>query len=241
MALKSKFAPLGDEGIMKIRYYGHSCFLIETEGAKILFDPFITPNELAKHININDIHCTHICVSHGHGDHVADLITLAKQNNAQVIGSYELTEWVKRQGHTSVHPLNTGGKWNFGSFVVKMTYAAHSNSLPDGTYGGLAGGFLFRAEGKTLYYAGDTALTMDMKLLGELEKIDLALLPIGDNFTMNIDDAVIASDFIRCNQVIGMHFDTFGFIKIDHEEAHNKFAEKGKTLSLMGIGEYITL
>jgi L-ascorbate metabolism protein UlaG (beta-lactamase superfamily) len=226
---------------MKLTFYGHSCFLLETSKAKILFDPFISGNELAQHIDISKIEANYIAQSHGHSDHIADLVDIAKRTNALLIASWEITEWAKKQGIEKVHPLNIGGSWNFEFGKIKMVFAAHSNSLPDGSYGGVAGGFLLEVDGKRIYYAGDTALTQDMKLIGEYWRPDLAILPIGDNFTMDVDDAILASDFILCKEIVGMHFDTFGYIKINHEEAIRKFKLRNKTLHLIDIGSSFTL
>lgn len=226
---------------MNLTFLGHSCFLLETSNAKILFDPFISGNELAKHIDIAKIDADFIVQSHGHSDHIADLIPIAQRTNAAVIGSWELTEWAKKQGIEKVHPMNIGGSWNFTFGKLKMVYAAHSNSLPDGSYGGVAAGYLLEVDGKRIYYAGDTALNQDMKLIGEYWRPDLAILPIGDNFTMDVDDAILASDFIQCKEIIGMHFDTFGYIKINHEEAIHKFKLRNKTLHLLDIGSSLAI
>nr|MBC7613039.1 metal-dependent hydrolase [Pseudopedobacter sp.] len=220
---------------MKVNYLGHSTFLFEISGKKILIDPFIAPNELASHIKVDEISCDYILISHGHGDHVADLVTIAKRTGAKVVSSFEIIDWCAKQGIENGHPMNLGGSWKFDFGTVKMVYASHSNSLPDGTYGGTAAGFIIKAEGKTIYYAGDTSLNQEMKLTGELNNIDFAFLPIGDNFTMGIDDAVIAADFIKCKNIIGMHFDTFGYIKIDHELAKKAFADAGLNLHLLEI------
>lgn len=226
---------------MKLTYYGHSCFLLETSTSKILFDPYISPNELASNIDVEKIEANFIVQSHGHSDHIADLIPIAQRTRAVVIGSWELTEWLRKQGIEKVHPMNIGGSWNFKFGKLKMVFAAHSNSLPDGSYGGVAAGYLLEVDGKRIYYSGDTALTQDMKLIGEYWRPDVALLPIGDNFTMDVDDAILASDFINCKEIIGMHYDTFGYIKINHEEAIRKFELRGKTLHLMGIGSTIEI
>ncbi|TKC00898.1 metal-dependent hydrolase [Pedobacter cryophilus] len=222
---------------MKLNYLGHSSFLLEIEGKKILFDPFISPNELASHIKVEEIVCDYILVSHGHGDHVADLVPIAKRTNAKVVSSFEIIQWVENKGITNGHPMNLGGKWDFDFGTVKMEYAAHSNSLPDGTYGGTASGFIIKAAGKTVYYAGDTALNQEMKLIGELNTIDYAFLPIGDNFTMGTDDAIIAAKYLNCKNIIGMHYDTFGFIKIDHEKTLKAFADAGLNLHLLKISD----
>lgn len=225
---------------MKFTYYGHSCFLIETGGKKLLFDPFISGNELAAGIDVDSIEADYILASHGHADHVADLVSIAKRTGAQVIGNWEVVVWAQQQGITNVHPMNFGpARFSFG----KMHYlpAAHSSSLPDGSYGGNPGGFLFHDTEKKFYYAGDTCLTMDMQLVPRYATLDFALLPIGGNFTMDADDALIAAGFIGCNKIIGVHFDTFGYIRIDHDAVKEKFRTAGKELILPGIGETIEL
>ncbi|HET8827739.1 MAG TPA: metal-dependent hydrolase [Pelobium sp.] len=223
--------------MMKVNYFGQSCFLLEISGTKILFDPFITPNELAKDIDVEQINCDYILVSHGHEDHVADLVTIAKRTKAKVVSSFEIIAWLGKQGVENGHPMNLGGSWNFDFGKVKMVYAAHSNSLPDGTYAGTAAGFVIEADGKTLYYAGDTALMQEMKLTGELFNIDYAFLPIGDNFTMGVSDAIIAANFIKCKNIIAMHYDTFGYIKVDHDQAKQTFAEAGLQLNMLNISD----
>lgn len=173
-------------------------------------------------------------------DHIADAVSIAQRTGATVISNWEIVQWLNNQGVTNTHPMNIGGHWFIDFGKVKCVNAVHSSSLPDGSYGGNPMGFLLETEEGNVYYAGDTALTMDMKLIGDYKKIDLAFLPIGNNFTMGIDNAVIASDFIRCEKIIGMHFDTFGYIKIDHDEAFGKFAAAGKELILMNIGKSIS-
>jgi L-ascorbate metabolism protein UlaG (beta-lactamase superfamily) len=226
---------------MKITYYGHSCFGIELSNSKIVFDPFIRPNELADEINLQQIKADYIVVSHAHMDHTADLIELAKLTGAKVISNFEIIEWTKNQGIENVHPMNTGGQFSFDFGELKAVFAAHSSSFADGSYGGNPNGYIIRSAGKTLYYAGDTALSSDMKLIGDLENLDVAILPIGDNFTMGISDAIIASDFIQCNEIIGMHYDTFPPIKIDHKKAIQAFKDKDKRLRLLSIGETIAI
>lgn len=222
---------------MLITYYGHSCFLVETGGKKLLFDPFISRNPLAKQIILKDIRADYILVSHGHSDHTEDLVALAKQTNATVISNFEICDWAKEQGVKHTHPMNIGGHWIFEFGKVKCVNAVHSSSLPDGTYGGSPMGFLIESAGGNFYYAGDTALHYDMKLIGEYKRIDFAFLPLGNNFTMGIDNAVIAADFVKCDKIIGMHYDTMELIKIDHREAVRKFDASGKQLHLMQIGE----
>lgn len=226
---------------MKITYYGQSGFGIETMGKHLVFDPYITPNELAKDIDVNDIKADYVLISHGHGDHIADAPTIAKNNKAKVISNYEIVTWFGEK-KIEGHELNHGGKWQFDFGTVKYVNAVHSSVLPDGTYGGNPGGFVIWNDERCFYFAGDTALTWDMKLIPmTCPKLDFAILPIGDNFTMGYKDAVIASDFIECNKIIGCHYDTFGYIEIDHEAAKKAFADKGKELILLPVGSSIEL
>ena len=227
--------------IMRFTYYGQSCFAVEVGGKNLLFDPFITPNDLASHINIRDIRSDYILLSHGHVDHVADCITIAQQNNATVVGAYEVVTWLNSQGVQKFHPMNLGGKWNFDFGSVKCTNAIHSSNMPDGSYGGNPMGFIVTTADKTFYYSGDTALTMDMQLVPKWGKLDFAVLPIGDNFTMGYEDAILAAEMIQCRNIIGVHYDTFGFIKIDHEKVKKAFADAGLNLHLVEIGKSIDL
>ena len=225
---------------MKYTYYGQSCFLLEAVGKKLLFDPFITPNPLARDIDIKSIEADYIFVSHGHGDHVADLVDIAKQTNAQVVAMVEVAAWASKQGVENLIPMNYGPTTlDFGK--VRMVWATHSSSMPDGSYGGNPAGFVIEIDGKAIYFAGDTSLTVEMKLLAELYNLDYAILPIGGHFTMDVDDALIATKYIDCDQVIGVHYDTMPQIKIDKEEALAKFKRENKTLLLPAIGETIEL
>ncbi len=222
---------------MKFTYYGHSCFAVEISGKKILFDPFITPNELAKHIDINTIECDYIAISHGHGDHLADAVAIAKRTNATVICAYEVYEWLSKQGISNFRPMNTGGKWvtDFGS--IKCVVAQHSSCLPDGSNGGNPMGFVIKSKEGDFYYSGDTAVTMDMQLIPHWGNLNFAVFPIGDNFTMDVDDAIMASDFCLANKIVGVHYNTFPYIAIDTEKAKKEFEKKGKDLILFEIGE----
>lgn len=226
---------------MNFTYYGHSCFLVEIKGKKLLFDPFITYNDLAKKIDVDTIHPDFILVSHGHSDHVADLIMMAESSGAKVICSWEIHEWLNKKGIKNTHPMNTGGKWNFEYFTVKCTAAQHSSGLPDGSYGGNPMGFIVKSDEGNFYYSGDTALTLDMKLVPKWAKLNFAVLPIGDNFTMDAIDAADCAEMIGCNKIIGVHYDTFGYIKIDHEKAKKAFTDKNAELLLINIGETITI
>lgn len=225
---------------MQFTYYGQSCFAVEMVGKRVLFDPFITPNELARHIRLEDVKADYILLSHGHADHVADCVALAQQNGATVVGSFEVVNWISRQGVEKFHPMNTGGKWKFDFGTVKCTTAHHSSEMPDGSYGGNPMGFIVSGE-QSFYYSGDTALTMDMQLVPRWAQLDFAVLPIGDNFTMGYEDAIIAAELIQCKNIVGVHYDTFGYIKIDHEHVKRAFADAGLNLFLPGIGDTIEL
>lgn len=224
---------------MKLTYYGHACFAVEVGGKNLLFDPFITPNELAKHLDINNIKADYILISHGHGDHVADCATIAKNNNATVIGAFEVAEWAGKQGIAQTHPMNIGGKKAFDFGSVKCVNAIHSSVMPDGSYGANPMGFVVSTDDKSFYYSGDTALTMDMQLIPRWAKLDFAVLSIGDNFTMGYEDAIEAARMVQCTKVVGVHYDTFGYIKIDRDKVKRAFTDAGINLYLPGIGESI--
>lgn len=227
---------------IKAIYYGQSCVEFDINGTKILLDPFITYNPLAKSIDVNSIRPDYIFLSHGHQDHVADMATIQKNSDATVLAIVETAAWVRKQGvpDDKVMEFNLGGilELPFGS--VKMVYAAHTNSTPDGEYGGFPVGFVFNVAGKKIYFAGDTALTMEMKLLAE-QGLDYAFLPIGGHYTMGVDDAVKAAEFINCTRIVGIHYDTFPPIKIDRQQAMDKFQHADVTLLLPKIGESLEL
>ena len=225
---------------MKLTFYGHASVGLEIDGKKILFDPYITPNPLTKHIDIYSLKPDYILISHGHGDHVADLEAIQKDSGAKVICIAEIAGWLGNKGISNTHAMNIGGGFDFDFGRVKMVYALHSSSMPDGSYGGNPAGFVITTKNKKIYYAGDTALTYDMKLLAD-EKLDWAILPIGDNYTMNADDAIKATDFINCKNVVGIHYDTFPVIKIDKEVVKRKFERAGVNLQLPAIGATINL
>ena len=222
---------------MKVTYYGHSCFAVEIQGKVLLFDPFISYNELAKHIDIAKIPADYILLSHGHADHVADAAAIASRTGAKLIANFEIHEWFNKQGISNTHPMNTGGKWDFGEFSVKCTVAQHSSCLPDGAYGGNPMGFLVSSPQGNFYYSGDTALTLDMQLIPKWAKLNFAVLPIGDNFTMDAADALQCALMVDCQTVLAVHYDTFGYIKVDHNKVKSIFENKGKSLIMMNIGE----
>lgn len=226
---------------MRFTYYGHSCFSVQIKGKNILFDPFITPNELAKNIDVKQIEADYIFLSHGHEDHIADCVSIAERTGAKVVCSFEIHTWLNKKGINNTHPMNTGGKWQFDFGAVKCVVAQHSSGLPDGSYGGNPMGFIFTASEGNFYYSGDTALTLDMQLVPLSTTLNFAVLPVGDNFTMGVEDAIQAAGFIQCNQIIGVHYDTFGYIKIDHEKALRQFSLKGLKLHLLQPGETIDI
>lgn len=227
---------------MKLTFYGHACFGLHINGKNLLFDPFIRYNELAKHIDVESIEADYVFLSHGHEDHVADALEITQRTGATLVSNYEIVTWFQLKGVEKAHPMNHGGKWKFDFGTVKYVNAVHSSMLPDRSYGGNPGGFVVESSDGNVYYSGDTALTSDMQLIpATCGKLKAALLPIGDNFTMGIQDAIIASDYIQCNKVVGLHYDTFGYIKINHQNAIDAFAAKGKELILLQIGESIEL
>ena len=221
---------------MRAIYYGHSCFSVVVGGKTLLFDPFISGNPLARAIEVGKVPADFILVSHGHSDHVGDAVEIAKRTNALVIASFEVATWLNQQGAPRVHPLNHGGGFQFDFGRAKFVNAIHSSTMPDGTFGGNPGGFVVEGAEGSFYYSGDTALTLDMKLIGESTKLKFAVLCMGDNFTMGPDDAVKAAEFVRCHEILGVHYDTFPPIKIDHAAAQEKFKAAGKTLHLLPPG-----
>lgn len=225
---------------MKIAFYGHASLGIQIEDINIIVDPFITGNPKASDIDINNLKADYILVTHAHQDHILDVEAIAKRTGAKIVSNFEIVSHYEKLGLDG-HPMNHGGQWEFDFGIVKYVNAIHTSSFPDGSYGGQPGGFIIKSKNKTIYIAGDTALTYDMKLIRKSFDLDLAILPIGDNFTMGIDDALIASNFLKCDTVLGYHYDTFGYIEIDKVKAKAKFDTELKTLKLLKIGESIEL
>lgn len=225
---------------MKITFLGHACLQIELQNHTLIVDPFITGNSKNNKIQLSDIKANYILVTHAHQDHTLDVLTLAKQTGATLISNYEIVTHYEAQG-VKGHPMNHGGSYGFNFGELKFVNAIHSSSFADGSYGGQPGGFILSAEGKSVYIAGDTALTYDMKLFGEEFDLNLAILPVGDNFTMGYADALRASKLLNCSRVLGYHFDTFGYIEINHDKAVNYFLDHGSSLELLEIGESLTL
>lgn len=226
---------------MKITFLGHATLLVEVQEHMVLVDPFITGNEKSRGIiNIKALKPDYILLTHAHQDHTLDVERIAEPSGAMIISNYEIATHYEKKGF-KVHPMNHGGKWKFPFGMLKYTNAIHTSSFPDGTYGGQPGGFILTSGDQCIYIAGDTALSMDMKLIPMSNTLDLAVLPIGDNFTMGIEDAVVAAKFLECTKVLGYHYDTFGYIEIDHQQAQKTFKTAGLTLLLPAIGESVTL
>jgi L-ascorbate metabolism protein UlaG (beta-lactamase superfamily) len=226
---------------MKVTYYGHACFAVAAGGRHILFDPFISGNELAKNIDLNSIKADYIFVSHGHSDHMADTVTIATNTGATVVCSYELFVYFGKQGLKKVQPLNPGGKFKFEFGSVKAFTGIHSSSFADGSYAGVASGFAFQTADGNFYYSGDTALTMDMTLVPKFTGIDFAIMPIGDVLTMGFEDALEAAHLVKTTKVLGVHYNTWPFISIDTAKAAQTFEKAGAKLFLPKIGETIDI
>jgi L-ascorbate metabolism protein UlaG (beta-lactamase superfamily) len=224
---------------MKFTYYGHACFTVEVSGKRLLFDPFITGNPLAKDISLDRIKADYILITHAHADHIQDAVALAKSTGAKCIANYEIYLWLLREGVENAHPMNSGGKSKFDFGYVHVTSAVHSSSFVDGSYGGNPVGFVISAEEGCFYYAGDTALTYDMKIWGKQHELDFVVLPIGDNFTMGVEDAARAAKWLKCKETVGVHYNSFPSIMIDTEEAIERFSRKGIQLHLPAIGDEI--
>lgn len=225
---------------MIITYYGHSCFGFQMGNTNLIVDPFISPNPLAEKIDLNSINADYILITHGHQDHVYDVEKIAHNTKAKIISNYEIVEYYKTKGIEG-YGLNLGGKMTFDFGHLKYVNAIHSSVLPDGTYGGNPGGFVIWNDEIKFYIAGDTALTLDMQLIPmTCPALDFAILPIGDNFTMGVADAIVASDFIQCDRIIAAHYNTFPDISIDEKQAKASFKREDKQLVIMGIGESLS-
>ena len=225
---------------MKITFLGHATLEIKINEFSIIIDPFISGNPMASEINLDDLKPDFILITHAHQDHTLDVEKLASQNDSVIVSNFEIVNHFQNKGLKG-HPMNHGGKWNFDFGEVKYVNAIHTSTFSDGSNGGQPGGFIISANDKSLYIAGDTALTYDMKLIPLQYELDLAILPIGDNFTMGYKDAIIASDFLKCDKILGYHFDTFGLIEIDQTQAIEEFKRVKKELIIIKPMEHITI
>lgn len=228
---------------MELTYFGHSAFQIETNGTTVLFDPFITDNPHTEGVvTADELDPDYILLTHAHSDHWGDTPDIATRTGAQVVGNFEIVQYIQQQhDHENVQPMNTGGSWSFDWGEAKQTYARHSSSFPDGTYGGNPNGYLLEIEGQTIYDLGDTALFADMEWIGDDYDIDLALIPMGDCFTMGPEDAVEAAELLQPDRVIPIHYDTFGFIEVDMGHWEELMDEAGIDTEVMDPGETLTL
>lgn len=221
---------------IKLTWYGHAAFALNVEGGHVLVDPFLTGNELAP-VSASEVEADYILITHGHGDHVGDAVAIAKRTGAQCISNFEICNWLQSQGVTRIHPQHIGGGFQHPFGYLKLTIAHHGSSLPDGSYGGNPCGLLLTTEGKKIYLAGDTGLFDSMRLIGE-EGIDLAALPIGDNYTMGPEDALRAVKLIEPRVVIPIHYNTFDVITQDaHAWAERVRAETSTEPLVLEPGE----
>ncbi len=224
---------------MRITYLSHSCFLIETAEARLLIDPYLTGNDKAP-VRASEVSADYILCSHGHEDHTGDALAIALRCDATIIGNYEIAEYFAAKG-AKTHGMNPGGSFHFPFGRVKLTLAHHTSSVEAGlhpVYLGSACGLLIQADGRTLYHAGDTALFLDMQLIGRAG-IDLAMLPIGDNFTMGVEDAAAALDLLKPKLAVPMHYNTWPLIAVDPLQFVELAAKADHTVQVLAPGESI--
>lgn len=226
---------------VSVKWYGHGTYGFNVGEHKIIVDPFFAPNNPVAPVTADEVEADFILQTHGHGDHISDTMALATRTGALVISNFEICNWLNAQGHENTHGMNFGGGYPFDFGRVEMTLALHSSGLPDGAYGGNPGGFLVHAEDRRVYFAGDTAVFSDMKLIGEVG-IDLAVLPIGDNFTMNAQSSLRAIEFLQPKVVIPGHFDTWPLVAQDAVVWENDVRAKTDAEPVvLAVGESYTL
>lgn len=217
---------------MQLRFYSHSTYSIEINKMIILVDPFFTGNPMIHKNYINDMKADYILITHAHYDHISDVESIANRTQAIIIANYEIAGFFAKKGLNTI-AINFGSKINFNFGDLRYVYANHSSSFPNGEYGGNPGGFIIQHDQQSIYLAGDTALTEEMKLIPKYTTLDLAILPIGGRFTMDYFDALIASNLIKCNKILGVHYDTFPEITINHNIAQKIFNDQNKELILL--------
>lgn len=225
--------------MLRMTYFGHAAFLLDSGEKRIVVDPFLEGNPHAK-VKPSALQVDAVLLTHGHGDHLGDAIQIAKKCQAPIIAPYELACYCQGKG-APTHPMHIGGSRTFPFAWVKLTIAHHGSSTPDGQYAGNPCGFVVKMGGKTIYHAGDTGLFLDMKLIGEMNPLDLALLPIGDNFTMGIEDAVKAAEFLRPGKVIPIHYDTFDLIRSDAGDFAARVKKLGIESQVLPLNEAVTV
>lgn len=228
---------------MKLTYYGHSAFQIDADGVTILVDPFITGNKHAEGVTKpEELNPDFIFLTHAHGDHWGDTPAIAKKSGAMVVGNFEVTNYLaQKHRHKNVHSMNTGGSWKFDWGTVIQTYARHSSSFPDGTYGGNPNGYIFQLDGKTIYALGDTCPFTEMQWVGEDYRVDVALMPVGDNFTMGPKDSIRAARMIKPALTIPIHYNTFPPIEIDVDAWARLMSDNGFQARVLAGGESIDI
>lgn len=225
---------------MKLRYFSHSAFQVTTDsGTVILIDPFLDGNPTSP-VKSDDVKADYIILTHAHVDHIGDTFKIAKENNSTIIAVNELADYCATKG-LNAHNMHIGGGHSFDFGRVKFTIAHHGSLSPDNHFGGEPAGVLITADDKTLYHAGDTGIFLDMKLIGEMNNIDYALLPIGDNFTMGVDDAVKAVEFLQADVSIPIHYNTFPVIEVSPNEFKAKVEAIGKKSIILEYGQEIDL
>jgi L-ascorbate metabolism protein UlaG (beta-lactamase superfamily) len=225
--------------MLKITYYGHSAFKLDDGINQIIIDPFLSESPVSP-VKPEEIKVSHVILTHAHGDHLGDALKIAKQNDSTIIAVFELANYCASKG-VKTHDMHIGGGFNFPFGRIKFTIAHHGSSTPDGQYMGSPAGVLISMGGKNVYHCGDTGLFYDMKLIGEMMPIDVMLLPIGDNYTMGIDDAVKAVELTNPRIAIPMHYNTFDIIKADPSVFAKKLSEAGKNSIIMSCGETIEI
>ena len=228
---------------MTITYYGHSTHQIDLASTSLLFDPFISGNPFCEGVLTPDeVSPDVLLLTHAHGDHYGDTEAIIERVKPLVVAQYDVVTYIQNKtGHENIHPMNTGGAWDFDWGRLTNTYARHSSSFPDGSYGGLAGGFILEAEGKTVYNTGDTCRFAEMAWTGEQHNIDLLLLPIGDDFTMGPEEAVEAAKMLKPKLVVPLHYNTFPYIKTDPEAFADAIRREGMEARVLAPGESFEL